>query len=67
MNKIFNPDRKYWSQILKRPTQTVADIEEIVNSIFEKVRKQGDKAVQEYSLKFDKVELDDFFCFRRRD
>ena len=61
MKKIINPPKNEWSQILERPTQTVDDIEGIVNSIFEDVKANGNKAIKKYSLKFDKVELDDLF------
>ena len=42
MNKIYNPKRADWKDVLKRPTQTVADIEGLVNSIFEEVKTSGD-------------------------
>ncbi|NAS30545.1 histidinol dehydrogenase [Flavobacteriaceae bacterium R38] len=59
MNKIFNPDIKEWSAILKRPTQTVEDIESTVLKIFNEVQLTGDKAINEYTNTFDGVSLDD--------
>ncbi len=58
MKKIHNPDRKDWKQILKRPTQTVGDIEDIVKSVFRDVESKGDIALKEYTQKFDSVSLD---------
>ncbi len=58
MKKIYNPDRKDWKEILKRPTQTVGDIEEIVKSVFRDVESKGDIALKEYTQKFDGVSLD---------
>ncbi|WP_108868402.1 histidinol dehydrogenase [Aquimarina aquimarini] len=58
MNKIYNPDKNSWSKILKRPTQTVADIEEIVLNVFNEVKKEGDQAINRSTLKYDKVNLD---------
>ena len=58
MNKIFNPKREDWESLLKRPTQTVSDIEDIVNEIFKEIRKSGDRAIKEYTKKFDLVTLD---------
>ncbi|WP_282054830.1 histidinol dehydrogenase [Maribacter luteus] len=57
MNKIYNPDRKDWLSILKRPTQTVSDIEDVVNEVFAKVEMEGDSVLMEYTQKFDGVNL----------
>ncbi|WP_109300766.1 histidinol dehydrogenase [Aquimarina sp. AU474] len=57
MNKIFNPNKNTWSTILKRPTQTVADIEGIVLEVFDEVKEKGDTAVNRYTQKFDLVDL----------
>lgn len=58
MNKIYNPKRAYWNDVLKRPTQTVADIEGLVNGIFEEVRLNGDGTLKKYTEQFDKVVLE---------
>lgn len=60
MNKIYNPERKDWKAMLKRPTQSVADIEDTVNGIFEEVRESGDSILKKYTQKFDGVSLDVF-------
>ncbi|SNY99860.1 histidinol dehydrogenase [Flagellimonas pacifica] len=60
MTIIRYPKRKNWEEILKRPTQTVADIEETVTSIFSEVKDCGDVVVRDYTEKFDKVKLDSF-------
>jgi len=60
MQKIFNPERKNWKSVLKRPTQSVADIEDTVNGIFEAVRGSGDSILRKYTQKFDGVVLGDF-------
>ncbi|WP_298506506.1 histidinol dehydrogenase [uncultured Maribacter sp.] len=57
MNKIYNPNNKDWKTILMRPTQTVADIEGTVNSIFGEVQKGGDAILAKYTQKFDGVDL----------
>jgi len=61
MKKIINPPKTDWSQILKRPTQTVEDIEETVNAVFKDVKQNGNDGVKRYTAIFDGVELDDFF------
>ncbi|WP_339840427.1 histidinol dehydrogenase [uncultured Maribacter sp.] len=58
MNKIYNPQKKDWKDVLKRPTQTVADIEGLVNSIFEEVKANGDSILKKYTEQFDKVSLE---------
>ncbi|MDO5980530.1 histidinol dehydrogenase [Flavivirga spongiicola] len=58
MNKIYNPNKESWSEVLKRPTQTVDDIEGIVNEIFNEVSRQGDRAISEYTTRFDGVILE---------
>jgi len=59
MNKIFNPQKNTWTEILERPTQTVDDIEATVSQIFSEVQKNGDKAIKKYTSFFDNVKLDD--------
>ena len=58
MNKIFNPKPETWSAILKRPTQTICDIEVTVKEIFMEVQINGDKAIAKYTSLFDGVEFD---------
>ncbi len=45
MKTIENPQQKYWSTILERPTKKVGDIEATVNEIFTDIQKNGDAAV----------------------
>ena len=58
MNKIYNPQREDWKTVLKRPTQTVADIEQTVTTIFKEVQSDGDATLKKYTQQFDKVSLD---------
>ncbi|MEP2237185.1 MAG: histidinol dehydrogenase [Maribacter sp.] len=60
MNKIYNPNKTDWADVLKRPTQTVADIEGLVNGIFKEVSDNGDSVLKKYTEQFDKVSLDSF-------
>ncbi|WP_273566727.1 histidinol dehydrogenase [Maribacter halichondriae] len=59
MNKIYNPKREDWQSVLKRSTRTVADIEVIVDGIFDEVMKGGDSVLKKYTEKFDGILLDD--------
>ncbi|MFK5973301.1 MAG: histidinol dehydrogenase [Flavobacteriaceae bacterium] len=57
MNKIYNPNRSEWKVLLQRPTQSVRDIEGVVDTIFKEVAEGGDKILKKYTQKFDSVEL----------
>ena len=57
MKTIKYPNKNTWSEILKRPTQTVNDIESTVNQIFEDVQRNGDTAIKKYTSLFDGADL----------
>jgi len=58
MNFIDNPAKENWSEILKRPTKTVDDIEATVKKVFTDVQQNGDEAINSYTKQFDKVSLE---------
>ena len=55
MRNIIYPKKETWSEILKRPTQTVKEIETTVNQVFEDIQNNGDIAIKKYTKKFDNV------------
>ncbi len=57
MKKILDPKRETWAELLKRPTQSYADIEPLVADIFDEIAQKGDAAVKKYIEKFDKANL----------
>lgn len=57
MKIIIEPNRKDWTEILKRPTKTFYDLEGIVKKIFNDIELNGDEALRKYTKKFDKVDL----------
>ena len=61
MNKIINPSKDKWLELLQRPTQTIEAIETKVTSIFEDVKLNGNDGIKRYTSIFDGVDLDDFF------
>lgn len=65
MNKIYNPKPNTWETLLKRPTQTVADIEEIVRAVFKDVQANGEEAVAKYTKQFDKVVLENLYVSKK--
>jgi histidinol dehydrogenase len=60
MNIISFPQRSEWKQLLARPVQEMAVIEQKVLPILQKVKLEGDAALKEFALKFDKIEINDF-------
>ncbi len=58
MNKIYNPDRASWSELLKRPTKSADVIESLVNTVFAAVKSDGDQAVKKYTEQYDRVLLE---------
>ncbi len=56
---IYNkPEPKDWEDILKHPAQKFKKIEKIVRPILKKVKKKGDKALRQFALEYDHVELE---------
>ena len=52
------PTRSEWSSLLERPVFDATKLEDIVKPVLANVKKNGDKALKEYALKFDGVSLD---------
>ena len=57
MQRIQNPERKNWSDILKRPTQELGDIETTVERIFSEVKSLGDSKLKDCTSQFDGVQI----------
>lgn len=57
--KIYhNPPRSDWPVILQRPVLKDAELDEKVKVILEDIKMAGDHAVKKYTVRFDKVGLD---------
>lgn len=57
MKILKNPDLKEWATLVKRPSKPAAELDQLVDEVFEDIRKKGDKALYEYTRKFDKANL----------
>lgn len=56
--KVYqNPSQNDWSELLKRPTDSIADLQNTVTDIFKEVQQKGDKAVDKYTSFFDGIIL----------
>ncbi len=60
MQQFINPATADWETILKRPTASFKDLEPLVEEVFQEVKAKGDQALDDYTLKFDKVKLNSF-------
>lgn len=58
MIKIINIENAEKADILTRDIKLESGVEAIVADIIKNVRENGDKALKEYSLKFDKAEIE---------
>ena len=57
--KIFNnPNSQTWSSILARPTMDIQNLNTTVSDILQKVKNEGDAALNFYNKKFDNVDLE---------
>ncbi|MDM8337393.1 histidinol dehydrogenase [Mediterranea massiliensis] len=54
---ITNPDKSQWATLLKRPTLDTENLFDTVKAIIERVKTEGDRAVLDYEVQFDKVSL----------
>jgi len=59
MKHIINPPISEWASLCKRPILPNEYLEEKVINIINKVQMDGDKALKEFALAFDKVSLID--------
>lgn len=56
---IQHPSRSEWASVLKRPAMDTAALEASVTGILESVKANGDLALRNFSLKFDKANITD--------
>lgn len=58
MRVIKKPDRKDWKQLLARPVMDNLSLDDTVNKVLDKIKKDGDEAVLKYTERFDHVRLE---------
>lgn len=58
MKTFINPERKIWSDILKRPLIDVSELYGKVQSILTEIKNTGDIALYKFTLQFDGVKPD---------
>lgn len=60
MKFYSNLSKNEWSALIKRPTNSIAELECTVKEIFKEVEKKGDIAIEKYTSFFDGITLSDF-------
>jgi len=55
MKTILYPPGETWPSLCRRPVSDTSSLTASVNDIIDRVRAEGDKALREFTLKFDKV------------
>ncbi len=55
MRTLINPEKEIWVTLSRRPDSGKENIDETVGKILRDIKSSGDKALQEYSLKYDKI------------
>ncbi len=60
MDIFLNPSKDQWPSILARPEADFSALRDNVLKILERVRKEGDRALKDYTLAFDKANLQEF-------
>ena len=57
MKEINYPRKEDWTELLKRPALNAVNLNDTVQKILDRVKAEGDKAVLECEVAFDKVQL----------
>ena len=57
MRIVRYPTRDTWEELVKRPQMNTAQLTQVVTSVLDDVRQNGDAAVKRYEEKFDHVSL----------
>jgi histidinol dehydrogenase len=60
MEKVLYPPRSAWKQLLQRPSFDSTSLEATVSEVLKAVKQDGDKAVREFTTRFDGVQLNHF-------
>ncbi|HEX8060595.1 MAG TPA: histidinol dehydrogenase [Cyclobacteriaceae bacterium] len=58
MRTVINPNMSEWSSLCERPSLELEFLDSTVRNILNRVKTSGDDALREFSLRYDKVQLD---------
>lgn len=60
MKLVENPSRESWPELVQRPQLELGFLESAVRNILNRVKRSGDTALREFTLQFDKIDVDKF-------
>lgn len=60
MKTYQEPSPETWEDILRRPVMEAAQLDQLVQGVIDEVDARGDKAIREYTARFDGVRLGNF-------
>lgn len=60
MKQYNNPPKSKWENLSERPVLNAENLEESVQKIIDEVQRNGDGALKDFALEFDKVTLENF-------
>jgi histidinol dehydrogenase len=60
MQVVEYPSQADLPALLKRPAMDLAALENVVKPLMQEVKTNGDKALQKFTLQFDKIEITNF-------
>lgn len=59
MTTYIEPQAQDWAALCTRPNLEAQNLNDLVNTIFETVKANGDEALKAYTLRFDQVQLNE--------
>ncbi|PKP52554.1 MAG: histidinol dehydrogenase [Bacteroidetes bacterium HGW-Bacteroidetes-1] len=60
LKTIYYPDPLNWAELCKRPQLDTTNLDTMIAGIFEQVKQKGDIALKEFTLKYEKREVENF-------
>ncbi len=60
MQKIINPKRINWRELTARPNFNFKELDNTVDKVFNAIKENGDEALKQYTLLYDKAVINDF-------
>ncbi|WP_345988656.1 histidinol dehydrogenase [Chryseobacterium sp. Chry.R1] len=53
------PKKETWKELVKRPARKKEEISEIISEVFRKIEEEGDKALLEFTKKYDSADIEE--------
>jgi histidinol dehydrogenase len=60
MEIFYNPEKKTWPEILRRPLIETESLHNHVRAILDDIRERGESAIRDYTLRYDGIQVHDW-------